>query len=381
MRIVVYIESLKTFTSGMPHRGMLKELIRLRNNDHFIIVYRKNTPEHFNLFLKEIENTSNCSFVVQKQSERASNIFSLFRLKNHCKLTGVSGDVFLNCDAHFLGSNCMPQIITVHDLSSVRSNKYSSLGLLNRWSRKFLIRNGIKNSDHIVSISEFTKFDIKSKYNISEDKISVINNGINDSWFCFNKKRIKESNYWIWYGNFTKRKNLVSLILAYEKIIILKNEQENKSIPKLLLIGKAVGSYFEEVSKLVSSSIHLKENVIFKPQQSQKDLMNFVANSKALLFPSFYEGFGLPVIEAYALGVNVLTSNVTSLPEISGGIAILVDPTDVISIRNGLLELLDESNLKSGSVLSLYSEKFTYRACARTYSELINKIYESSNKY
>lgn len=373
MQIVVYIESLKTFTSGMPHRGMLLELIKIRKYDNFVLVYRRNFNVFFSNYLSSLSQFSNVNLFMLPNLNSISNFLALLRFKNHCSLKRIDGDIYLNLDSHFLGKTNKPQIITVHDLSSVRSNKYTSLGFINRLSRKFIIKNGILNSNYIVSISNFTKNDIKSYYGI-EKNIEVIYNGISNVWFKKLDSKIESTDsYLIWYGGFTKRKNLKNLLIAYSKLLTLNNK-----IPKILLIGLQKGGYFKKIYSFVKQNNILSDKVIFKSNMKDVDLVNSVRNSSGLLFPSHYEGFGLPIIEAFAMGKNVLTSNKTSMKEIASDYGILVDPDDINDIVVGLQRLI--LNEDHSDKLIKYAQSFTYLNCAKAYSKLVDTISENNKK-
>ena len=373
MNIVVYIESLKTFTSGMPHRGMLKELIKIRTKDYFILVLRKGViPTYIEKMLGEFEDFNNWELKTEKRSSQISNLLALFRIKNHCNLK-IKGDIYLNMDANYLGIKNSPQIITVHDLSSVKKDKTSSISFIKRVARKFAISNGIRQADQIVTISNFTKKDILLFYKTLKP-ITVIYNGIDTKWQ--NHRTIKEipsDNYWIWYGGFTKRKNLIKLLLAYEQLL-KENAQKSSNIPTLRLIGNK-NQYYHQIKGMIEKSTWLTNRVIFKNHMELNDLINEVANSNGLLFPSLYEGFGLPVIEAFSQGVQVLTSSLSSLPEISGGNAVLINPYSVGDIKKGL-DLLLNKELSGEEKQSLieYSKKFTYTECANLYSKLIDDV-------
>ena len=377
MNIVVYIESLKTFTSGMPHRGMLKELIKIRNKDYFILVLRKGViPTYIEKMLVEFEDFNNWELKTEKRSSQISNLLALFRIKNHCNLK-IKGDIYLNMDANYLGIKNSPQIITVHDLSSVKKNKTSSISFIKRAARKFMISNGIRHTDYIVTISKFTKNDILSYYK-SLKPITVIYNGIDSKWHNHINIRNKScNNYWIWYGGFSKRKNLKNLLLAYEQLI-KENEQTSLDIPNLRLIGNK-NQYYHQIKGMIEKSTWLTNRVIFKNHMELNNLINEVANSDGLLFPSLYEGFGLPVIEAFSQGVQVLTSNSSSLPEISGGNAVLIDPCNIVDIKKGLNSLLNEECINKERKVKEWSLKFLYKNSAQQYSEFIDLVIEENN--
>lgn len=369
MKIIVYIESLKTFTSGMPHRGMLKELIQIRKHDYFILVLRKGIVPYFlKDFFNELKNQKNWELHTENRTSRISNLLALFRKKNHCSIN-VNGNIYLNVDAQYLGKKNHPQIITVHDLSSVKKGGVSSIPYFKRFARKFTIQNGIHHADKIVSISEFTKNDIISNFK-KNSFIDVIYNGIDSHWHQSKKNTFNiGNNYWIWWGGFSKRKNLKNLLFAFK---FLLQESEKRNIPNIKLIGNK-NKYFHKLEKIVNDSPLLVKKVTFIQQKELGELINEVANSKGLLFPSFYEGFGLPVVEALSQGIPVMTSNISALPEVAGGYATLINPNNIIEIKKGLISMLKTSNSQNEKEFKEWTNKFTYENAAKNYSEIIDK--------
>jgi glycosyltransferase involved in cell wall biosynthesis len=368
MKIVIYIESLRTFTSGTPHRGVLLKLIELRSNDEFVLVLRKgDLPEYMQELFNKLKKFSNWSLRYEKRSRKLVNILALFHFKNHCEIKAEE-DVCLSFDAEYLGFKNHPQIVTVYDLSSVRNSKSSSISPFKRIARKFTIENGVKHADHIVAISEFTKNDLLDYFDIEEEKITVIHNGIDEKWFHkgISNVTLHNDNYWIWWGAYSQRKNLERLFQAYELLL-----KETDGIPDLYLVGNK-NEYFAKLLLIIEGSKVLKRKVKIYPKQDIDNLKVLVSNSVGLVFPSLYEGFGLPVIEAYSQQVPVLTSNVSSLPEISGDLGVLVDPNDIIDIKNGLLEL-NKMQQYQNEKLKEWAEQYTYEKAAIKYSELIDR--------
>lgn len=371
MKIIIYIEALRTFTSGTPHRGILLKLIELRSNDTFVLVLRKGKlPEYMQKLFENLKKFTNWSLVYENRSRKIVNILALLSFKDHCKLE-VKGDVYLSFDAEYLGSGNYPQIITVYDLSSVRDSNASSIPFIKRFARKFTIENGIKNADKVVAISDFTKNDIIDYFDIQETKVTTIYIGIGNEWFEENVFTLNsnQERYWIWWGAYSQRKNLEHLLKAYE--MLFQDIENERDVPYLYFVGNN-NEYFFKLLSIIEESNVLKRKVKIYPHQEISDLKSLVANSSGLLFPSLYEGFGLPVIEAYSQGVPVLTSNVSSLPEISGDVGVLVDPKDIVDIKSGLLRL-DEIYNKDIEKRKQWSEQFTYEKAAIKYSELIDK--------
>jgi len=359
----------------MPHRGVLPELIGMRPNDTFVLVLRKSPlEEHMRRLFEQLEKFTNWTLVYEKLSRRFVNFLALLNYKNHVALH-VKGDVYLTFDAEYLGTNNRPLIITLHDLSSVRTGSTSSISPMKKIARKFTIENAVKNADAIVTISEFTENDAKDYFENKALPITVIKNGIGNEWFdqnrfC-NENEISEENYWIWWGGFSERKNLERLLLAYEQFC---NEHENEC-SNLKLVG-AKNLHFQKLLSIVENSVILRKKVKFLPQKNIDELICLVRASKGLLFPSLYEGFGLPVIEAYSQGVPVLASNVSSLPEIAGEYGVFVNPLKIESIQEGM-EKLNVLDVDKKDFMS-YASEFTYKKAAQNYSELIDNVSKSS---
>jgi len=377
MRIAVYIEGLKTFTSGMPHRGMLLALVQKRCRDQFILVYRKGilSPD-FSEYLEVISAFSNVVLFVDSRSTFVSNVLALLHFKNHCKIS-IKADLYLNVDAEYLGDNCQKQIVTVHDLSSVHSEKLSSLSGLNRLARKFGIVNGVIHSDHIVAISQFTAADIESTFN-EKRKISVIYNGISDTWFseanCTFPPIALPTSYFVWWGAFTGRKNIERLIAAYK---LLESDFTGRNdYPRMVLIG-AASAYRSVIERQIAADQFLTSNVFVLDRMRFVELKWAVANSMALIFPSLYEGFGLPIIEAYSQGLMAVTASSGSLPEVAGLNGFVVDPNSIEDISRGMRDacrVSEGERLRIGAANKIYATGFNYNIAASRYSELIDKI-------
>ena len=376
MKIAVYCEPLGVKTSGNPGRGMLKSLIQLRSDDDFLLVVRRDYERSKELvnFLADIADLPNWKLRVEERSRRISNLLALLRIKNYGILK-VSADIYINTDCTALGTNNHPLVITVADLSVLKQRKVASYkSSISYFLRRFLIADGIKRADEIIAISDATKYDIISTFETLEEKIQVVYNGIGQQWFVPtaaqpNHPKIP-TDYWIWWGHISSRKNLVNLIKGYHLA------SRKIGLPKLILIFGNT-AFPGELMQLISE-LRLEDNIIPIRYMSTDELISAVTSSKGLLFPSFIEGFGLPVIEAMARGVPVLTSSVSSMPEIAGNEAILCDPYDVSDIASGL-----EKMLSPGSFSEVCIERrkkraniFTYEKVANGYNNVIEKIFK-----
>lgn len=370
MKICIYGEPLIVYTSGNPFRGLVKELITLRKDDEFIIVLRSK-PLAFLDYFNELSNFSNASLVYLKSSRKISNLFALLGLRFY-NLLKIDADLCIspgNPD-YFYGFKGKT-INFLADLSSIRNSKNSSLKWHGKLIQKNILKLGIKHTNKMLCISNFTKTDLIDLYPKYSEKAEVLHCGISDFWFDEDyielesavKYKKEYGDYFIWWGAISPRKNLNNLLYAYKKAVQIE------SLPRIIIVGELVA----EDSRFTSLLSELKDYITLLPFQELKTLKGYIQESKGVLFPSFYEGFGLPVIEAYAMGKPVLHSNVTSLPEIANKFGVEVDPHSVESISNGLI-ILNKYNDLLGTDRISYASEFRYDVAAKRISEIINRV-------
>lgn len=240
--------------------------------------------------------------------------------------------------------NCI-KTITLHDIIPLRmpetvSDRY--LRIFNNELPKLL-----SNCEGIITVSEFSKEDIAKEFNFPKSKIYVTHLAAEDIYRPLNKNKCKNvinnkysiSNDFILYvGGFSPRKNILGLIEAFS--LLPQNTRKNK---KLVITGKKGFSYDRYRNK--AETLHVLEDVIFTDFIPLEDLPLFYNAAEVLVYPSFYEGFGLPPLEAMACGTPVITSNITSLPEVCYDSALLIDPYNVYELSNAIEKLINDSTL------------------------------------
>jgi len=246
-------------------------------------------------------------------------------------------------------------------------------GLLN-----IALAKSCKRADHIITISEFSKSEIIKYLDLPEEKISIMPCGVDTSLYHPNyseedinavtKKYGVQGEYLLYLGTLEPRKNIERLIQAFE---LLKKESPN--IPKLIMAGRK-GWMYESIFDTVKS-MQLENDIIFTGYIEAKDAPILIKGAKIFLFPSIYEGFGMPPLEAMACGTPVLVSNVSSLPEVVGDAGIQVDPFSVNSIKEGIeLLIMDEQKRIELSQRGLERAKeFTWDRAA----EILNGMFQS----
>jgi glycosyltransferase involved in cell wall biosynthesis len=230
-------------------------------------------------------------------------------------------------------------VVTVHDLgylhfpaAHTRAQRLM-LRLTTAWSARV--------AHHVLAISHATRDDLVRLAHVPAAKVTVVHHGVR-TWQA-NLQDLTDANrrYFLYVGTVQPRKNLVRLIEAFACFC----NQASTSGIELVLVGKR--GWLSEAIERRASELGVAERVRFLGYVPDEELPALLHGALAFVFPSLYEGFGMPVLEAMAAGVPVLTSNTSSLPEIAGDAALLVDPTDTAAIAGGLARLAGEPALRA----------------------------------
>ena len=239
-------------------------------------------------------------------------------------------------------------IITIHDLNPLFLPPISMKGWFkNRFYFRILLKLSSRKVDRIITVSQYSKKDIVKYLRVPEEKIEVIYHSINERYRPLQSNLEKvTSKYGInkkfifYFGNFNPHKNVKALIEAYYKL-----PQEIKNEYQLVLGGRRD----KQCLGLERMVKHLKieEKVVFTGFISEENLPLIYSAAEHFVFPSLREGFGLPPLEAMACGTPVITSNVSSLPEVVGEAGILVSPYKVYEIKEAIVRVLADSVLRN----------------------------------
>lgn len=269
-------------------------------------------------------------------------------------------------------------VVTVHDLiGKVFPNQ---LGLASRWYWRNWLPYAVHRADRIIADSENTKRDLMRHLKVPEEKISVIypsghegfSADVNGAALNALKKGLGiRGKYFLCVGTIEPRKNLLCALQAYNQFLRKKRD----SCYQLIVVGSkdfAHGKAFKEVIQQVSGNTN---SIVFTGYLEHDDLNRLYCGAEAFLFPSLYEGFGIPVLEAMASGVPVLSSNRSSLPEVGGDAVYPVDPTDIEGMAQGMSLLAEDSALRRQLVDRGFQQikKFSWH---KTAQEVV-QVYES----
>jgi glycosyltransferase involved in cell wall biosynthesis len=230
-------------------------------------------------------------------------------------------------------------VVSIHDLAY--EHFPAMFGTAQRLTMKTLIPSAAKRADRILTLSQFCADDISRTYGIAREKIMVASPAVSEKFQPGDKLRARErlaskyrieSDFLLYVGRIQARKNLVRMVEAYARV------RRQGATANLVIVGKP--DYGAEQVFARIADLGLKEVVVFPGYVDGGDLPLFYQGAEAFVFPSLFEGFGLPVLESMACGIPTITSYGSSLEEVAGGAAVLVDPKSVDSIANAMEQIL-----------------------------------------
>ncbi|GGK34159.1 glycosyl transferase [Caldalkalibacillus thermarum] len=259
-------------------------------------------------------------------------------------------------------------LVTVHDVFHLAMPKFVN-GFHKKLYAKFMFSQIRKKADAILTVSEFSKKELNRWTKIESSKVYVTHNGVDESWFNVSRtQKVHDKPYFLFVGNVKPHKNLIRLLKAFESI---KDE-----IPHdLIIIGKKEG-FITGDAKVAEQAKLLDNRVHFTGYIEDDLLKKYMANAESLVFPSLYEGFGLPPLEAMACGTPVIVSNVASLPEVCGDAALYCNPHNVEDIADKMKLLIENPSLRE-SLRKKGLERarmFSWEKCARETLAVIEEV-------
>jgi glycosyltransferase involved in cell wall biosynthesis len=236
-------------------------------------------------------------------------------------------------------------LYTVHDLAIYKNSEWFPSQIL---SRHVLTPRSLKAADHLIAVSKSTKHDIKELFNIPDKKISVIYEGADVKKIPLKRKKLETIEkfnlpemYFLFIGTLEPRKNLITLIRAYKKF--LTSEPSHANIPLVVAGSKGYKSslLFEEVKELGIKKAQFR----YFGYVSHNEKIELLRHARAFVFPTLYEGFGIPVLAALSVGTPVISSNTSSIPEIVGSAGVLMDPEDEHALVEAMKSLVHNEQL------------------------------------
>ncbi|MCM8825292.1 MAG: glycosyltransferase family 4 protein [Candidatus Omnitrophica bacterium] len=349
--------------------GLLKGLSEIETHPFRFIVFL-NEKAQIPDFLK-----NNPTFEFKRVSSNPGKRF-LFDLSN----TKRYGIELLHTQYHVPFKIKIPSVITLHDVSYLTHPEFFPIS--ERLKMKFMMPYSIKKAKKIITVSEFSKMEILRFYKKARGKTCAIYNGISDCFKPASKAEIQQTlekhkigtPYILTVSNLQPRKNLKGLIDSFSKI-----QRKNPGFPcSLVIVGRKLWLYDEIFVEIRNSEFN--EKIIITGYLSNQDIISLYSAAEMFVYVSFYEGFGFPPVEAMACGCPVITSNTSSLPEITGEASIKVNPKNSDEIASTILQLYHDKNLREKLVERgfIQAKKFSWSECAKktikVYKEVISHL-------
>ncbi len=272
------------------------------------------------------------------------------------------------------------KLLTVHDLAVW---KHPDLfAKIQRRQARSLTSTTLKNVGKIIAVSEATATDIKEIFDVNPEKIKVIYNGIDKRFFIkptsdaisdLKKKYKIKKDYILYLGQLEPRKNLTRLIEAFSEL-----KERNLGEDFQLVIAGGSG-WLAKVIRHIASDSKYSEDIIFTGYIKPDDLTSIYGGAKLFVFPSIYEGFGMPVVEAMACGLPVVLSDIPALKEVAGGIGVLVNPYSVSGMAQAMWKVLSNNSLQKELIQKGFkrAEEFSWQQCAKETLKLYEEVRKS----
>lgn len=284
-------------------------------------------------------------------------------------------DLFLSTDNYACLQTDVPQVLVMHDLAFEHFPGQVSFFVKQYY--KYFIPRFAQKAKRIATVSEFSKQDIVKQYKVAAKIIDVVYNGAKEVYQPVNevvKIRVKEKysegkNYFIYVGSIHPRKNIKNLLLAFEKF-----KTATSSNYQLLIIGRKAWD-FKEVDE-IHALMQFKNEVKFLGHVDSNELGEIVASAFAMVYASLFEGFGIPIVEAMSCDVPVITSDITSMPEVAGDAALLVNPNSAEEISSAMIKLLENSSFRESLIEKgrLQIKKFSWDMTAEKLWKSCEKV-------
>jgi len=362
LRIAIDARKLHDFGIGTYLRNILVELSRLDRTTEYVVLCR---PEDM-----DSGDVLGQNFRMVPETAPTYSIAEQIRIP----LALARERVRLVHEPHYVlppATRCR-SVVTIHDCIHLMFPQYLP-GKLAYWYARSSMWAASRQADRILTVSEASKRDILHFFNVPADKVVVIYNAIDERFLAppdpqrmdLVRQRYQLDHPFVLYvGNIKPHKNIERLIAAFGQARARCGDDL-----KLIIIG-------DEISKYpgLRQSVHkhkVDKHVRFLGFQSQETLAAVYRLARAFVFPSLYEGFGLPPLEAMACGTPVVTSNVSSLPEVAGGAARLVDPYDVGAIADGIVDAVTDETLRAGMIARGYA-----RARSFSWAQSVRRMHD-----
>lgn len=310
----------------------------------------RNHPEHEFIFLFDRPFSNEFVFadnvkpiILFPQARHPFLYYWFFNFSVTNALKKHKADVFVSTDGYLSLRTNIPQLAVFHDLAFLHFKQ--GINKLEHWYYNTFFPKYAQKATRLVAVSNYTKQDIINQFNINPNKIDVVYNAPSNGFKPIDANLKSQARqrfadncpYFCYVGAMHPRKNIETLLKAFDayKTSTLNNF-------KLVIVGRKAwqSSGIENTYK----QMKYQQDVIFTGRVAEEDLYQITAAAHAMVYIPFFEGFGLPIVEAMACDVPVITSNVTSMPEVAGNAGILVSPDDANQVTEAMIKLTNDKD-------------------------------------
>jgi len=341
MKICIDARKIADLGIGTYLQNILDQFCKFGSTHQFLLLF---APDKIDAF-RQIYSSP--QFQLEIENAPKYSIAELFTISN--KIRRFKADIYHSPHYTVPLFKIKPTIAIIHDLIHLKFPEYLSSNFA-RYYAKWMIRHAITTSDHIITISEWSKKDIMEHFKLPAEKITVVYGAVSDSFRQLDKSPIKgfgrfplkiDGPYLLYCGAFKPHKNLTTLLQAFHRV-------NRELCPYLVLAGDELASYpnlKEQVMRL-----DLKDRIIAPGRISTDHLIYLYNGAAGFIFPSEYEGFGLPPLESMQCGVPVISSNASCLPEVLGDAALFFEPKSVEQLTVQINRLLTDTDLRQNLI-------------------------------
>ena len=340
---------------GWYTQQMLERIVRNHPEHEFIFFFDRPYDPSF-VFADNVKPV-----VVHPQARHPILFYLWFEWSIPMMLRKYKADLFLSPDGLCSLRTKVPTCLVMHDLAFEHYPDH-----IVRSHRKYMQHYSplfAKKAERIVTVSQFSKKDIAARYGIPTEKIDVTYNGAHNAYHPLTpqerdevKKKYTDGNeYFVFAGALHPRKNVVNLLKAF---VQFKKRQRNNM--KLVIVGRMAWK-FEELVEM-RAEMPFKDDVKWVGYMDVEELSRIMGSAYALVYASLFEGFGIPILEALKCNVPGVVSNTSSMPEVAGNTALLVDPTDVQDITDKMSQIYKDEMLRNrlAAAAPAQAEKFNW---------------------
>jgi glycosyltransferase involved in cell wall biosynthesis len=347
-------------------------IITTKHPEHEFVFYFDRKPDEQFIYNQNIKPV-----VLQPPARHPFLFLAWFEASLPLHFMRSKPDVFLSPDGFLSLTTNIKSVGVIHDLNFEHFpedipflvRKYYS-NLFPRFARK---------ASRIATVSEYSKSDIANTYHIDSEKIDVVYNGAGSIFkpLPLNEKEVTKqkfsqgNEYFFFIGTLHPRKNLVNLFKAFDLF-----KRNTSGSTKLLLAGARM--WWTDEIRLAYEGMEYRDDVIFTGRVTDIELASLMASALALTYVSYFEGFGIPILEAFHCDTPVITSNVTSMPEVAGNAAVLIDPFSITSIADAMQKVASDEGFREKLIVEgrKQREQFSWERTAEKLWECVEKTLE-----